>query len=53
MSLQLIRIQIAVENHKINIDRIQDEFNSHQHGNQVTANDETANSDEKHDRTYD
>jgi len=50
---QLIGIKVAVENHEIDIDRIQDELNGHQHRNQVAANNETANSDEKHNRAND
>ena len=52
MSLQLIRIQIPVKYHKIDIHRIQYQFNRHQHGNQVPAGKKTINAYKKHQGAY-
>jgi hypothetical protein len=36
-AFQLVRIQIFVERYEIDIDTVQDEFQRHQHGNEITA----------------
>jgi hypothetical protein len=53
MALQLIGIKKPVENHKINIDRIENQLNGHQHRNQISSGQETIDADKEHQGTDD
>jgi hypothetical protein len=45
--VQFTRIQVFIECHKIDINAIQNDFNSHQHGDHITTGEESVHADEK------
>jgi hypothetical protein len=51
MTMQLIRIEKPVEDHEINIDRIENQLNRHQHGDQISSCQETIDAYEEHQGT--
>lgn len=53
MTLQLIGKEVPVEHHEINVYGIENQFNRHQHGDQVSPDDKAADPDEKHPGTED
>jgi hypothetical protein len=53
MPLQLIRVQIPVKNNKIDVDRIQYQFNRHEHGDEVSPCKKPKNANKKYQRAYD
>jgi hypothetical protein len=53
VALEIVRVQIPVKCHEINIDRIQYQFYRHQDGNQVLSRKESVNTEEEHDGTDD
>jgi hypothetical protein len=51
--LQLIGKQIAVEGHKIDVHRVEDQLNRHQDGDQVPSREKAVNTNEEHDGAQD
>jgi hypothetical protein len=51
MAMHLIRIKKPVENHKINVHRIEYQFNGHEHGNQISSCQETVDANKEHQGT--
>jgi hypothetical protein len=51
MSVEQIRIQKLVENHEINIYRIEDQLDGHQHGNQISSRQKPVDADKEHQGT--
>jgi hypothetical protein len=51
VALKLVGIQKPVENYKIDIDRVEDEFNGHQHRNQISSGQKTIDADKEHQGT--
>jgi hypothetical protein len=51
MAIKLIRIEKPVEYHKVDIDRIEDQFYGHQHGDQISSCQETVDADKEHQGT--
>jgi hypothetical protein len=49
MSLQLIGIQIPVEYNEINVNRIQNQLNGHEHGYKIPAGKKAINTYKKND----
>jgi hypothetical protein len=48
MSLELIWEKIPVKRHKVDVDRIQDQFDRHENGDQVFPGQESVDADKKH-----
>jgi hypothetical protein len=51
MAMKQVWIKKLVENHKINIHGIEDQFDRHQHGNQISSCQEAVDANEEHQGT--
>jgi len=51
VALQLVGIEKPVENHEINIDRIENQLDGHQHRNQISSGQETVDANKEHQGT--